>query len=239
MDRKTATFAAAISDLKSRMGVDFKDLKPAEVCALVHACDRAADPFREVNADAAGFPVRVADGVYFWKLTIGASVWLDHVETLLPKGAHDPRYKLALIYAVSHARDPKAFEMDDLSTIEKTVKRHFRKICATVDEINIALDILFKLKPDTRKRDCIDAATDWASLCARLETQTGIPAKEWIWNHSSSYAVKCYNDLHDFAASYCAAGGRSSAHMRDELDEAVNALQLLKVTIMKRVKGEI
>ena len=58
-------FARALDDLKSRMGVGLADLTAEEAVALVRACERVADPFREVNADAAGMPVRVADGVWF------------------------------------------------------------------------------------------------------------------------------------------------------------------------------
>ena len=238
MDRASAIFAQALADMKKRQHVDLADLEPVEVCALVHACDKVANPFTVVNAEAAGFPVRVADGVYFWKLTIGASVWLDTVEELLPGGANDERYKLALIYACMNARTPGAFDgLDDLYTIERTVKREFRKIRATSDEVNLALDILFKLKPDTRKRDVGDAAADWSAICARLETQTGIPAKEWMWERSGAYAVKCYNDLHDFARIYSRGTGTGFQHLKDELDDSVNALQCLKVGIMNRVKG--
>ena len=74
---------------------------------------------------------------------------------------------------------------------------------------------------------------DWRSLCARLETQTGIPAREWIWSRSSAYALHCYNDLDAFAR---ACGGKSGTAMRDELDAATEALQLVKVRIMKRVE---
>ena len=78
-------FAKALVELKKR-GVAMKDVKPEELYALAEASRRCADPFREVNADAAGFPVRVSEGGWFWKLTIGAGVWLDEVEEMLGGG---------------------------------------------------------------------------------------------------------------------------------------------------------
>ena len=91
-------FAKALVELKKR-GVAMKDVKPEELYALAEASRRCADPFREVNADAAGFPVRVSEGVWFWKLTIGAGVWLDEVEEMLGGGKSE-RYRLAMVYAL-------------------------------------------------------------------------------------------------------------------------------------------
>ena len=82
--------------------------------------------------------------------------------------------------------------------------------------------------------DVEDAATDWRAVCARLETQTGIPAGDWIWKHSAAHVLACYNDLHAFARA-CAGGGW--VRMRDELDAAAEALQAVKVAIMRRVGG--
>ena len=100
-------FAKALDGLR-RHGVEPGNIVPDELYALAEAARRCADPFREVNADAAGFPVRVCEGVWFWKLTIGASVWLDEVAAMLGGGT-DPRYRLATIHALVHARDPEAF----------------------------------------------------------------------------------------------------------------------------------
>lgn len=224
----------ALDDLRTRMGVCVSDLTVDEIAELVHACDRCANPFREVNADAAGFPVRVCDGVYFWRLTIGASVWLDEYAGPL-LGESDSRYKMALVYALVHARDQHAFEdLRDLESITEAIRQTAARITATTEELNEALDIVLHIRPDTRRGEVSRAATDWSAICCRLESQTGIPAAEWIWHHSSAYAVKAYNDLHEFANAY--HGGTSST-MRDELDEANEDLQLLKVRIMKRARS--
>ncbi len=235
MTRAEATLSQALADMKNRQGVSLGDLTPGELLRLVRACERVAEPFREINADAAGFPVRVCEGWYFWKLTIGAAIWLDEVEAMLPDGIRNDQYRLALIYACLNARNPDAFAgLDTPRKVGKAVKSALRKMPATPDEVNLALDILFRQKADDRKRDSITAASDWAALCTRLESQSGIPAKTWMWEHSSSYAVKCYHDLNEFARALTAKSG--SQRMLDELDAAVNALQLLKLQIMKRVK---
>lgn len=234
MKRAEAIFAQAVSDLDARCHVKISDLTAGEILRLVAACDRVANPFREVNADAAGIPVRVAKGVYFWHLTIGASVWLDECERFLD----EDRYRLALIYAVGNARNASAFDgLDDERSVCRAVKRYCRSIAATPQEVNLALDILFRRKADTRQSDVTDAAADWVNICARLETQTGIPAKDWIWNHSGRYALKCFNDLSEFASAYSGGDARVRAHMKDELCEAQNELQRLKAEIMRRVYG--
>ena len=238
MKKSDAIFSDALADLERRMKVKLSEMRPGEVAALVRACDRVASPYSEVDADAAGMPVRVADGVHFWKLTIGASVWLDDVEAMLPRGRANDRYKLALIYAVRHGREPEAFAgLDTVAAVERAVKKDFRTIAATPAEVNAALESVLGLRPRPPS-DVEDAAISWAALCARLETQTGIPAQDWIWKHSSAYAVKCYYDLHDFARAYCSAKGSPTRHMADELDDAVNALQRLKVEIRDRVRGD-
>lgn len=235
MDKGEILLAQALTDLNTRMGVGQEVLLPGELRALVMACEKVADPYKEINADLCGIPVRVAEGVYFWRLTVGASVWLDQIEGLLPKGTGDKLYRLCLIYALINSRNKAAFEeIDDLKAIRKRVKKCFKSLTATPEEINRAMDRIFDLKKTVSKENDLKSAADWAALCARLETQTGIPASEWIWERSGSYLCKCYRDLHQFAEAY-SANGRSS-HLLDELDDAVNDLQTLKVNIMKRVK---
>ena len=54
-------FAKALQQLR-RQGVEPGDATPEELYELAEASRRCADPFCEVNADAAGFPVRVCVG---------------------------------------------------------------------------------------------------------------------------------------------------------------------------------
>ena len=226
-------FAKALQQLR-RQGVELADVTPDELYGLADAAKRCADPFREVNADAAGFPVRVCEGVYFWKLTIGASVWLDEVERMLGGGC-SPKYRLALIHALVHSREPEAFA--GLDTEQKTmeaVRATMRTIHATPEEVDGALDAALGVRRNARPRIADSgAAMDWSALCARLETQTGIPASEWMWNRSGAYAILAYNDLHEFAGAY--SGKKSSRRLHDELDDAMCALRAATAAIEKRV----
>lgn len=230
--------ARALADLRSRMGVAVQDLTAEELCRLVRACERCADPFRAVNADAAGMPVRVCAGVHFWRLTIGASVWLDDMARLF--GARSERWRMCLVYALAHAREPDAFAgLEDARAVTMAVKACCRGICATPEEVDRALDEALGERPRRPARadddDAGRAAADWRALCVRLETQTGIPAREWIWERSASYALASYRDLHAFAAAYAGKGTAACRAMRDELDAAAEELQALKVGIMRRV----
>jgi len=230
----------ALADMKARQGVTIADLTPGELVALVRACEKVASPFDEVNADAAGLPVRVCDGVWFWRLTVGASIWLDNADKLLGGKRFDPRYRLALVYACRYARRSDMLNgCDTIRDLTRTVRNGLSDIDATADEVDAALDVVLgvKARPPAGGDEIKKAATNWTKLCARLETQTGIPAREWIWNRSGAYLVKCYNDLHEFARAYSVAKSSSSEYMLDELDEAVNTLQVLKVNIMRRVRN--
>ena len=228
-------FAKALQQLR-KSGVEPGDMTPDELYALAEAARRCADPFREVNADAAGFPVRVCEGVYFWKLTIGASVWLDEVTEMLGGGT-SPRYRLAMIHALVHSREPEAFAgLDTERKVMRAVRATMRTIHATPEEVNRAIDVALGLRANVRPcRADASAAADWAALCARLETQTGVPAREWIWNRSGAYAILAYNDLHEFARAY--SGGKSAGRMADELDDAMTALRLACAAVERRVKA--
>lgn len=230
-------FAKALQQLR-KQGVELADVTPAELYGLAEAARRCADPFREVNADAAGFPVRVCEGVWFWKLTIGASVWLDEVSPMLGGGT-SPRYRLAMIHALVHSREPEAFAgLDTEPKVMRAVRATMRRIHATPEEVNRAIDVVLGLRPNaggprSRAADSATAA-DWAALCVRLETQTGIPAAEWMWKRSGAYAILAYNDLHEFARAY--SGGGPAERMQDELDDAMCALRVAAAAIEKRVR---
>ena len=229
-------FAKALQQLR-KQGVELADVTPAELYGLAEAARRCADPFREVNADAAGFPMRVCEGGWFWKLTIGASVWLDEVSPMLGGGT-SPRYRLAMIHALVHSREPEAFAgLDTEPKIMRAVRATMRRIHATPEEVNRAIDVVLGLRPNaggprSRAADSATAA-DWAALCVRLETQTGIPAAEWMWKRGGAYAILAYNDLHEFARAY--SGGGYAERMQDELDDAMCALRVAAAAIEKRV----
>ena len=117
----------------------------------------------------------------------------------------------------------------------RAVKATVRAIHATDAEIDRAMDAALGLRADTRtgRAETSAAATDWAALCARLETQTGIKAEEWLWRRSGAYAILSYNDLHAFARAH---SGRGGDRMLDELDAAMTHLAKLKASIVRRTE---
>ena len=230
-------FARALDDLKSRMGVGLADLTSDEVVQLVRACERVADPFREVNAAAAGMPVRVADGVWFWPLTIGAVAWLE--ETADRWWAEDPRrYRNALVYAALHARNRDAFAEIEKREVERLVRRALRAVAATSAEVDAALERVLGISSVSSASSPTDGdvaatATSWAHLLAKVEASTGIKRDHWLWGVSYAETLRAYHEARQVAT----ASGERAPEMLDELDAAVNALQRLKVNIMKRVKN--
>lgn len=234
---KHVILAQALERLKTQRGISIADFTADELAEFVLAAEKVENPFADVNADAVGLPVRVCEGVYFWRLTLGASVWLD---TYAEKwwSTKSEKYRLALIYALIHGREKAAFiGLDTERAASKAIRATMATVMATAEEINLALDIVLRLKPDTReKKSAVTrAAKDWAKMLRRLETQSGIKADEWLWGKSANYTVKSYLDLHEFAEAY--SGGKSG-HMRDELDEAQEALNRVAVKVMRRVKAE-
>lgn len=224
--------ARAIDDLKVRCKVDVSALLPDELADLVHACDKVANPFADVNADAAGFPVRVCKGVYLWRLTIGAAIWMsDFAERWW--GNDYAKYRAAAVYASLNSRDPDAFRLEDEREARKAIRRALRRIPATDAEIQLALDRVLGLSPDAPAAEEATAA-NWAAMIARVEAQTGIPRDHWLWGVSYSQTLAVYNQCERIVA---ASGGKTAPRMQDELDRATNALQRLKVRIMRRVNG--
>lgn len=221
-------------------GVSASDLTADEVDALVMACRRAENPYEGVNADAMGKPVMVCDGVFLWRMTAGASAWLDeYPDKWWGAGTEKrPRYFWALVYALIHAREREAFAgLDTEEKAEKAILRCVLRIPATVEEIEYAVDVALGRRTDTKRRgNFIDESVDWSRIAARLEAHSGIKSEEWLWGRSASYAVRAYNDLLRLAA---ATSGDAATFERkqDELDYALNDLTALRAAIIARVNA--
>lgn len=233
MDRAAAIFERSLDDIERRMGVMRADLSPGDIFSLVRACERAANPFDGVDADLIRHPVRVCPGVYFWPLTIGAIVWLE--ETADVWWADDPRmYRNALVYALLNARDPDAFLERSRRDVEASVRVSLRCLAATSAEVDASIARALGLPGEPQRPDgegISEAARDWADLVAKIEARTGLPRERWLWGTSYAQTLRVYRHLLDISK---ASGG---VHAKDELDDAMNALQTLKVSIMKRVKN--
>ena len=235
-------FDKEITNLK-QVGVSITDLTGAEIVALVKAVDKLRNPFTGVNLDVVGMPITVGN-VTLWKLTVGATVWLAEFAKVwwLDKGK-EKSYFWALVYACVNARRRGAF---DFLTEEKKAASEIKRLALSlavyeqelVEAVNKCLAVRESKAPradgkSTTPDDAPEIQTDWASIIARLEGQSGIPADEWCWNRSADYVLRVHEDLQRFAK---AAAGDKVPSMRDEADMATSALAKLRVAIKANVE---
>lgn len=221
------------------LGVSPDDLNADEIDALVTACRRVENPFKDANADAMGIPVCVCEGVFMWRLTAGASAWLDEYALKWWGRDGDKRYFWALVYALVNARSREAFAgLTDEKKAREAVVSCVLRIPAKMEEIEYAVDVALGRRRDTRRRgNAIDESVNWAHVAARLEAQSGIKSDEWLWGRSVGYTIRAYNDLLRFAAATSKTASEF-ARKQDELDDALNSLAALRREIVARVMAE-
>lgn len=221
-------------------GVTLNDLKGEEVVALVNAVERLRKPFTDVNLDVCGFPIEVKGGVKLWKLTVGATVWLaEYAEKWWLDEGKQKAYFWAMVYACVHSREQGVFP-----TNEEEAFRLIRDMAVglasyeedLVEGVNKCLVVRKSKAPSLNKNKApqLDTQPDWATVVARLEGQTGIPADQWCWNRSADYALRVHEDLKHFAEQ-CAG---HSSRMMDEVDEATRRLARMRAEIINRVEAE-
>ena len=231
-----------LRDLKDRYGASVEDLTPDELERLVLACRKVERPFSNVNMALVEQPVRVCEGAYLWPITAGAQVWLEEFAGSWWK-PDSMMYKWARVYALAHARDQYAFStLQDKSSARKAIAKNMLRFVCHGAELQDAIDRCYGVadqvapeKPGKKRKSEVRAQTDFSSLVARLEVESGIPAGSWLWKRSLVQTMKAYVELHEFAAAF--AGGER-AHMKDELDEAMNDLARLKRDIHVRIMAE-
>ncbi len=213
------------------------DLAASEIAALVRACDRCDNPFSAANAEAAGFPVKVREGVWLWRLTAGAVVWLDEYASRW-WGEDSLHYKWAAVYAMLHARERDAFmKMTDERDAYQAIRAEIMRLPCTEAEIDAALS-RFGEEEDARRsgtRPAPRSQPDWRAIAQEMEAGTGIEASVWLWERSARYLSEADRRLRDFAAAH---GGAESPRMKDELDRALNALAAVSAGIVRRVKAD-
>ena len=234
-------FEKEITNLK-QVGVEITDLSGAEIVALVKAVERLRNPFSGVNLDVVGTPITVG-GVTLWKLTVGATVWLaEFAKKWWLFQSKEKAYFWALVYACVNARTKSAFiTLTDEKAAHEAITKMALKMAVYEEELAKAVSDCLEVREAVAPRakngketdDAPQMQTDWASIIARLEGQTGIPAEEWCWNRSADYALRVHEDLQRFAK---AASGEKVAEMRDEADMATSALAKLRASIKNRVE---
>lgn len=226
-----------IRDLKERFGIGLPDLTSDELEAFVLACRRVENPFSRVNMELVERPFLVCRGIYGWPMTAGAVVWIEEfARRWWPDGA---MLKWAQVYAMVHARDPEAFAgLTDRRKARNAILKTALRLACHRREVQEALLRSYgqdaDLAPAPEDPDRQRAQADYASLVARLEVVSGVPAKTWLWERSLFQALRCYEELHAFAAAFAAGDASVRREMQDELDEAVNDLARLKMAILKR-----
>lgn len=231
----------AVGDLETRMGVKRGEILPGEYFALSMACAKCASPFEDVDAAAAGWPLRLADDVYLWPLTIGAMMWLDRARKWYASDADGRRFADALAFASLNSRRPGVFvALDSREKAERAVRDALERCPVTSAEMDAALErVLDNPRAGRDNEPQQRTAFSWAALCAKLEARTGIPARDWIWEKSGGYVLKCYAALEEFAFAAALQAGSKAVYtrMKDELDDAMENLQRVKVAIMRRVRA--
>lgn len=229
---------AELEDMRSKLKISLDDLTADEIAAFVDCCRRIDDPYAAANAELLDVPETVC-GTKLWPLTIGASVWLDEYAAKWWGGSgKGRRYFWALAYAMVHAREPEAFAA---ATTEAAAVRRIFATCLrfafSVGALKRAMDrCLSPREQHGRSVADVDAATmDWSQLVARIESQSGIRREEWVWGRTARYCIRAYADLCRYARE---AGAVGASRVRDELDDAINALAVLKRSIKRRIDAE-
>ena len=233
--------AAEIAELKNRYHVTLDELTPEEITALVHACERWENPFTSSNLALVEKPVEVCKGVVLWPPTAGAQIWLDeYAEKWWPEGSMG--YRWAQIYALINARNPDAFDqLTSKGAAWRAIVKTGLRLCVHRAELMKALRAAYGVDeweaPKTRIRQLTDAAqTDFARIVTRLEIQSGIPRRVWLWERSFMETVTAYSEMHILAK--IAAGSGDAGHHITELDEATNNLARVKKAIWLRLKDK-
>lgn len=233
------------ADFLRRRGISLSDLSAGEVAAFVHAVERVCSPYTDVNAELVERPVAVCEGVWFWPPTAGAQIWLDeYAAQWWPKGSM--RWKWAVVYALRNARDKDAFApLTTRRRAEAAIVKCALALPVHGAELQAAVDAAYGVArhdaPRPRKtraeRLREQAQTDFASIVARLEVESGIARDAWLWGRSLVYTMTAYAEMHEFAAAFSAGGGKGRSRMMDEMDDALRNLARVKEAIVRRVEG--
>lgn len=225
-------FKKEIAELEAK-GITLDELTGDEVAELVRACDNMHNPFKGANCELAGFPFILPDGNVLYRLTIGATVWLDEFAATWWKTG-DKRYFWAMVYALGNARDKDAFHgLTDEKTARQRIVEYSTNFAVTEDEL---LEAIHELIPNhgEGKVPTVMTDTDWGEIVRSLVVATGIDNDIWVWGRATDWVARAYNKH----ASYIAAvQGKRVDRMKDELDHATNRIARIRFAIINRLEG--
>ena len=236
-------FQKEAQSLRERHGIGMDDLTAGELAALVHAVERVCSPYSDVNAELVERPVFVCKGVWFWRPTAGAQIWLEeYAAKWWPKKSM--RWKWAQVYALKNARDADAFAgLTTRLAAEAAIVACALRLPVHGAELQDAINRAYGVMPHDAPRKArsrvermrAEAETDFASIVARLEVESGIPRSIWLWERSIVYAMTAYCQMHEFAAAF-SMSGKDRSRMVDELDDAMRNLAAVKAAIVRGVQ---
>lgn len=237
MRRDNTRLATELADLRIRYGVGLDSLTADEIASFVDCCRAIDNPYGEVGLTLSELPVARVGGVYFYPLTVGATVWLaEYADKWWRNDATS--YFWALCYALIHGHEREAFaELTNIGDARKAILRTCIRFVFTRRALEQAVDKALGrvgMFDATDKKQEEEVQTDWVAFIARLETQTGIKKDEWLWGRSANYVIRAYHDLHAFSASFAANGVK--ARVFDALDKALTNLAVLKKSIKDRLE---
>ena len=236
-------FQKEAQSLRERHGIGMDDLTAGELAALVHAVERVCSPYTDMNVELVERPVFVCKGVWFWRPTAGAQIWLDeYAAKWWPKKSR--RWKWAQVYALKNARDAEAFApLVTRWEAEKAIVACALRLPVHGAELQDAINRAYGIMPHDAPRKArsrvermrAEAETDFAAIVARLEVESGIPRSIWLWERSIVYAMNAYCQMHEFAAAF-SMSGKDRSRMVDELDDAMRNLAAVKAAIVRGVQ---
>jgi len=235
-----ARLTSVLQDLKEQFGATAADLTADEIEALVFACARLDNPYSMINAELMERPIRVREGIYLWPITAGAFLWLTEYASAW-WNEDSKMYCFAEAYALMNARNPDAFvELTDKKKARKAVLKTALRFAFYAKELRRAVNAAYGIAPHDvperkRKGDPVETyKVDFAALVARLEVNSGIPAKTWLWGKSVFSIMKSYAELKNLAVA--AFGGKQDDANR-ELEDAVQNLARVCEAISERLKA--
>lgn len=232
---------AEINTLKTQFGIGQEDLTPKELEMLVLACRRCDSPFSNVNAALCGQPVFVSPGVAIWPITAGAHIWLEEFAATWWKRSSS-MFAWARVYALAHAREPDAFaHLTTRWEARLAVMKTILRFACYREELRAAIDRAYSSDSDQVPETKADreqirrARVDFSAMVAELEVYSGISAKEWLWGKALIDTAKAYTEMHRFAAAF---DPKRRVRMKDELDDALNDLARVRISIVRRIRAE-
>lgn len=219
MSRLTDQAAAEIEGLEA----EGMRLTPSEILKLNAVCYQIEHPASRIEL-ARGRPVQVG-GAWLWPLTLYGADWFERVSPLFKR---DNAALNALIFALAHGREDKAFDFPDAEAV-KRVRQWRRTLRARQVEIEEAADVVLRQDMMSLSTgESSEGKPSWGDLSSELTAMLGGNPEVWERHVSLSYAMECLRTIR----AQNDADGKSSRH--DPRLRANKALAEIKSRIRKR-----